>query len=67
MVSRQHPNYVININNLYKDFIVDLLEKNSRIIAGDVTVGSSKIKIICADTVSVGLSYDTNFNWHMPI
>ena len=28
------------------------LEKKSRIIAGDVTVG---------------LSYDTNFKWHMPI
>ena len=25
------------------------------------------MKIICADTVSVGLSYDTNFKWHMPI
>ena len=25
------------------------------------------MKIICADTVSVGLSYDTYFKWHMPI
>ena len=43
------------------------LSKKSRIIAGDVTVGTSKMKITCADTVSVGLSYDTNFKWHMPI
>ena len=42
-------------------------EKKSRIIAGDVTVGTLKMKIIRADTVSVGLSYDTNFKWHMPI
>ena len=41
--------------------------KKSRIIAGDVTVGSLKIKIICEDRVSVGLSYDANFKWHMPI
>ena len=25
------------------------------------------MKIICADRVSVGLSYDANFKWHMPI
>ena len=25
------------------------------------------MKLICADRVSVGLSYDTNFKWHMPI
>ena len=25
------------------------------------------MRIICADRVSVGLSYDTNFKWHMPI
>ena len=43
------------------------LEKKSRIIAGDVTVGTLKMKIIRADRVSVGLSYDTNFKWHMPI
>ena len=24
-------------------------------------------KIMCADRVSVGLSYDANFKWHMPI
>ena len=42
-------------------------EKKSRIIGGDVTIGTSKMKIICADTVSVGPSYDTNFKWHMPI
>ena len=41
--------------------------KKSRIIAGDVTVETSKMKIICADTVSVELSYDANLNWHMPI
>ena len=41
--------------------------KKSRIIADDVTVGTLKMKIIRADTVSVGLSYDTNFKWHMPI
>ena len=41
--------------------------KKSRIIAGDVTVGTSKMKIIRADRVSVGLSYDANFEWHMPI
>ena len=40
--------------------------KKSRIIAGDVTVGTSKMKIICADTVSVGHSYDANLKWHMP-
>ena len=41
--------------------------KKSRIIAGDVTVGTLKMRMICADRVSVGLSYDTNFKWHMPI
>ena len=25
------------------------------------------MKIICTDRVSVGLSYDTNLKWHMPI
>ena len=25
------------------------------------------MKLICADRVSVGLSYDANFKWHMPI
>ena len=25
------------------------------------------MKIICADSVPVGLSYDPNFKWHMPI
>ena len=43
------------------------LEKKSRIIAGDVTVGTYKMKIICADTVSVGLSYGANFKRHMPL
>ena len=33
----------------------------------EISVGTSKIKIICADTVSVGLSYDTNFKWYIPI
>ena len=32
-----------------------------------VTVGTWKMKITCADRVSVGLSYDTNLKWHMPI
>ena len=32
-----------------------------------VTVGTSKMKIICTNTVSVGLSYCTYFKWHMPI
>ena len=43
------------------------LEKKSRIIAGNVTVGSLSIKIICANRVSAGLSYDVNLKWHMPI
>ena len=25
------------------------------------------MKIVCADRVSVGLSYHANFKWHMPI
>ena len=25
------------------------------------------MKLICADRVSVGLSYDANFKWHKPI
>ena len=41
--------------------------KKSRIITGDVTVGTWKIKIVSADRVSVGLSYDANLKWHMPI
>ena len=41
--------------------------KKSIIITGDVTDETNKIKIICADRVSVGLSYDVNFKWHMPI
>ena len=36
-------------------------------MAGDVTVGTWKMKIICVDRVSVGLSYDANFKRHMPI
>ena len=39
----------------------------SRIVAGDVTVGTKKMKIICTDRMSVRLSYDVNFNWHMPV
>ena len=42
-------------------------EKKSRIIAGDVTVGTWKMKIICADRVSVRLYYDANFKCHMPL
>ena len=37
------------------------------IITGYVTVGTWESKIICADRVPVGLSYDANFKWHMPI
>ena len=48
-------------------FLKIFLEKKSRMLAGDVTVKTKKIKIICADRVSVGLSYDVNFKWHMPI
>ena len=42
-------------------------EKKTRIIAGDVTGGTEKMKIICADIVSVRLSYYSNFKWHMQI
>ena len=38
--------------------------KKSKIIACDVTVRTKKI---CADRVSVGLSCDVNFKWHMPL
>ena len=41
--------------------------KKSIIITSDVTDETNKIKIICADRVSVELSYDVNFKWHMPI
>ena len=41
--------------------------KKSRIIAGDVTVGTLGVKIICAHRVSAGLSNDVIFKWHMPI
>ena len=41
--------------------------KKSRIIVGDVTVGTLKMKIRCTNRLSVGLSYDANFKWHMPI
>ena len=45
------------------------LKKKSRTITGDVTVGTSQMKIInlSADTVSVELSYDANIKWYMPI
>ena len=36
-------------------------------ITGDVTNGTLKIKIICADKVPAELSYDTYFKWHTPI
>ena len=39
--------------------------KKSAIITGDVTVGTWEIKIISADRVSVGLSFDTYFKWHL--
>ena len=42
-------------------------EKKSRIIAGDVTVGIYKMKIICADRVSVKPYCDVNSKWHMPL
>ena len=32
-----------------------------------MTVGTSEIKIICTDRVSVDLYYGVNFKWHMPI
>ena len=38
------------------------MEKKSRIIAGDVTVGTLGVKIICANRVSAGLSYDVILN-----
>ena len=41
--------------------------KKSKINTGDVTVGTLEMKIIRADRVPAGLSYDTNFKWHMPI
>ena len=41
--------------------------KKSKIITGDVTVGTWEMKIICADRVPVGLYYDTNFKCHLPI
>ena len=41
--------------------------KKSRIIVGDVTVGTLKMKIRCTNRLSVGLSYEANFKWHMPI
>ena len=41
--------------------------RKSKIITGDVTVGTPEMKIICADKVPVRLSYDINFKWHMPI
>ena len=41
--------------------------KKSRIIAGNVTIGTQKMKIICADRVSVRLSNGAYFKWHMPI
>ena len=25
------------------------------------------MKLMCADKVSVGVSYDANFKWHMPV
>ena len=41
--------------------------KKTRIIAGDITVGTYKMKIICADRVSVRLYCDVNLKWHMPL
>ena len=67
MLLRHH---YVTISTLIREFWdhhrARLLEK-SRIITDDVTVGTSKMKIICADRVSVGLSYDANLKWHMPI
>ena len=40
-------------------------KEKSKNIAGDVTVGTKNIKIICPDRVSVGLSCDVNLKWHM--
>ena len=41
--------------------------KKSKIIAGDFTVVIKKIKIVRTEKVSVGLSYDANLKWNMPI
>ena len=41
--------------------------KKPKNITGDATVGTWEIKIKLATRVSVGLSYDINFKWHMPI
>ena len=41
--------------------------KKTKYIACDVTVGTNKIKIICANKVSVQLSYDAHFKWNMRI
>ena len=46
---------------------LNLQLRTPSLFAGDVTVGTWKMKITCADRVSVGLSYDTNLKWHMPI
>ena len=43
------------------------LKKKSRIVAGDVTVGTKEMKIISVDRLSVKLSCDVHFQWHMPI
>ena len=42
-------------------------KKKSRIVAGDITVRTMKMKFISVDRVSVRLSYDANIKWHMPI
>ena len=39
-----------------------LLENKSKINTSDFTVGTLEMKIICADRVPAGLSYDTNSN-----
>ena len=64
MLLRHH---YVTILTLIREFLGPLSSAFSGIIAGDVTVETKKMKMICADRVSVGLSYDANFKWHMPI
>ena len=63
--------YLCSILTLIREFLGPspsaFSGKKSRIVAGDVTLRTQKIKIICADRVSVELSYDANIKWHMPI
>ena len=57
--------------NPYPWFFGSITERHfwekSKIFTGDVTLKTNKMKIICADRVSVELYYGANFKWHMPI